>query len=130
MVERALLLRIYFDPREAVEAGSLLEELAELARTLEIEVAESVLVRSREIHKKLLCGIGKAAELAELARAHECDVIIIDNDLAPSQQREWEKLADLTVIDREEVILDIFAKRAKTKAVSYTHLTLPTKRIV
>jgi len=42
-------------------------------------------------------------------------VIIIDNDLAPSQQREWEKLADLTVIDREEVILDIFARRAKTK---------------
>ncbi len=115
MVERALLLRIYFDPREATEAGSLLEELAELARTLEIEVAESVLVRSREIHKKLLCGIGKAAELAELARAHECDVIIIDNDLAPSQQREWEKLANLTVIDREEVILDIFARRAKTK---------------
>jgi len=115
MVERALLVRIYFDPREATEAGSLLEELGELVRTLDIEVAESVLVRSREIHKKLLCGIGKAAELAALARAHECDVIVIDNGLAPSQQREWEKLADLTVIDREEVILDIFAKRAKTK---------------
>ena len=115
MVERALLVRIYFDPREATEAGSLLEELAELVRTLDIEVAETVLVRSREMHKKLLCGIGKAAELAALARAHECDVIVIDNGLAPSQQREWERLADLTVIDREEVILDIFAKRAKTK---------------
>jgi GTP-binding protein HflX len=42
-------------------------------------------------------------------------VIVIDNGLAPSQQREWEKLADLCVIDREEVILDIFAKRAHTK---------------
>ena len=42
-------------------------------------------------------------------------MIVIDNGLAPSQQREWEKLADLCVIDREEVILDIFTKRAKTK---------------
>lgn len=115
MVERALLVRFYFDPREADEAESLLEELGELVRTLEINVVESVLARSREMHKKLLCGTGKAAEVAELAKAHECDVIVIDNGLAPSQQREWEKLADCCVIDREEVILDIFAKRAKTK---------------
>ena len=114
-VERALLVRFYFDPREATEAESLLEELGELVKTLGIEVVESVLPRCREMHKKFLCGTGKAAEIAELARAHECDVIVIDNGLAPSQQREWEKLADLCVIDREEVILDIFNKRAQTK---------------
>ena len=115
MVERALLVRIYFDQREAQESESLLTELGELVRTLGIEVVESVLSRSREMHKKLLCGTGKADEIVALAKAHECDVIIIDNGLAPSQQREWEKLADLCVIDREEVILDIFAKRAQTK---------------
>jgi len=115
MVERALLVRIYFDPREAQESESLLIELGELVRTLGIEVVESVLTRSREMHKKLLCGTGKADEVVALAKAHECDVIIIDNGLAPSQQREWERLADLCVIDREEVILDIFAKRAQTK---------------
>jgi GTP-binding protein HflX len=115
MVERALLVRFYFDPREAAESESLLIELGELVKTLGIEVIESVLPRCREMHKKFLCGTGKAAEIAELARAHECDVIVIDNGLAPSQQREWEKLADLCVIDREEVILDIFAKRAHTK---------------
>lgn len=115
MIERALLVRFYFDAREATESESLLEELAELVKTLGVEVVESVLYRSREMHKKFLCGTGKAAELVELARAHECDVIVIDNGLAPSQQREWEKLADLCVIDREEVILDIFAKRAQTK---------------
>ena len=115
MVERALVVRLYFDPGEAEESGSLLEELGELVRTLDIEVVESVLARSREMHKKFLCGTGKAAEIVALARAHECDVIVIDNGLAPSQQREWEKLADLCVIDREEVILDIFAKRAHTK---------------
>jgi len=115
MVERALLVRFYFDPGEATEAESLLDELGELVKTLGIEVVESVLPRCREMHKKFLCGTGKAAEIAGLARAHECDVIVIDNGLAPSQQREWERLADLCVIDREEVILDIFAKRAQTK---------------
>jgi len=115
MVERALLVRIYFDAREADESDALLTELNELVKTLGIGVVESVLVRSREMHKKLLCGTGKAAEIVELARAHECDVIVIDNGLYPSQQREWEKLANLCVIDREEVILDIFAKRAQTK---------------
>ena len=113
--ERALLVRFYFDPRVAVEAESLLAELGELVRTLGIEVVESVLPRCREMHKKFLCGTGKAAEIVALARAHECDVIVIDNGLAPSQQREWERLANLCVIDREEVILDIFAKRAQTK---------------
>ena len=115
MIERALLVRFYFDPREATESESLLEELGELVKTLGVEVAESVLYRSREMHKKFLCGTGKADEMVALARAHDCDVIVIDNGLAPSQQREWERLADLCVIDREEVILDIFAKRAQTR---------------
>jgi GTPase len=115
MIERALLVRFYFDAREAVESESLLEELGELVKTLGVEVVESVLYRSREMHKKFLCGTGKADEMVALAKAHECDVIVIDNGLAPSQQREWERLADLCVIDREEVILDIFAKRAQTR---------------
>ena len=115
MVERALVVRLYFDKSDEKESASLLTELGELVSTLGIEIAETVLARSREMHKKLLCGKGKAAEIVELAHAHECDVIVIDNSLAPSQQREWEKLADLCVIDREEVILDIFAKRAHTR---------------
>lgn len=115
MVERALLVRFYFDTREADEAESLLEELGELVRTLGIGVVESVMPRCREMQKKFLCGTGKAQEVVDLAKAHECDVIVIDNGLAPSQQREWERLADLCVIDREEVILDIFAQRAHTR---------------
>lgn len=115
MVERALLVRFYFDSHEADESASLLAELGELVSTLGIEVVDSVLSMPREMKKKFLCGTGKAAEIVELARAHECDVIVFDNNLFPSQQREWERLADLCVIDREEVILDIFAKRAQTR---------------
>ncbi len=115
MVERALLVRLYFDPREADESEALLEELEELVRTLGIGVVDKLLAKSRSMHKKFLCGTGKAAEIVELARAHECDCIVFDNQLAPSQQREWENLSDMCVIDREEVILDIFAKRAATR---------------
>ncbi len=115
LVERALLVRLYFDPREEDESEALLEELGELVATLGIGVVEKVLARSREMHRKFLCGTGKAAEIIELAKAHECDCIVIDNALAPSQQREWEKASGICVIDREEVILDIFAKRAQTK---------------
>ena len=101
MVERALLVRLYFDPRDEEESEALLEELGELVSTLGIGVVEKVLARSREMHKKFLCGTGKAAEIVELAKAHQCDCIVIDNQLAPSQQREWERAADICVIDRE-----------------------------
>lgn len=115
MVERALLVRLYFDPREETESEALLEELGELVSTLGINIVDKVLARSRAMHRKFLCGTGKAAEIAELAKAHECDCLVIDNGLAPSQQREWERLTNMSVIDREEVILDIFNKRALTK---------------
>ncbi len=115
MVEKALLVRICFDKREEEESRSLLAELEELVNTLGIGVGGSELVRSRERHKKFLCGTGKAAEVSKRARELGCDCIVFDNELAPNQQREWEEAADMTVIDREEVILDIFAKRAQTR---------------
>jgi GTP-binding protein HflX len=115
MVERALLVRICFDKREEEEAASLLAELEELVTTLGIGIAESVLVRSRVQHKRFICGTGKAEELADQARELGCDCIVFDNEVSPMQQRAWEGVADMTVLDREEVILDIFAKRARTR---------------
>jgi len=115
MVERALLVRICASRKEEEEDASLLDELGELVSTLGIGIAESVLVFTRALHRKYLCGTGKAAEVVELARAHECDCIVFDNMFLPSQQRNWEELADMCVIDREEVILDIFSKRAQTR---------------
>ena len=114
MVERALLIGAYFDRRNHDEAQSLLAELRELVDTLGIPVAESVLVHVKDSNRKFLTGSGKAKELTDRAKATGCDVIIFDNQLAPMQQRAWETLGGLTVIDREEVILDIFAMRART----------------
>ena len=114
MVERALLVGAYFDRRHQEEAQSLLTELNELVKTLGIPIAESLCIFVKDSNKKYLTGSGKARELWEHAKALGCDVIVFDNGLSPSQQRAWENEGDITVLDREEVILDIFAMRART----------------
>jgi GTP-binding protein HflX len=111
---RALLVGACFDQAQREPAESLLDELFELVTTLGVPVGGSLLVQQREPKARLLVGSGKAEEIAEHARVHGCNLIVFDNELTPSQQRNWEKLAALAVIDRQEVILDIFAQRAQT----------------
>lgn len=110
-----MLIGFYFDRREEDSARSLLLELEELVDTLGISVIGMELVFVRDPHKGYMSGTGKTEELIQLAKERQCDCIVIDNELSPMQQRNWEGLADITVIDREEVILDIFASRARTK---------------
>jgi len=115
MVERALLVGAYIDPAGKDEALSLLEELEELVNTLGIPVVERRLVHYREAHARFLIGSGKAQELADLIKEHACDVLVFDNVLTPAQQRNFEELTGVTVADRQEIILDIFGKRARTR---------------
>src|SRR5689334_11857238 len=115
MTERALLIAAFTESADEAHAQSLLEELEELVATLGIPVVERKLVFHRENHARYLIGSGKAQELADLAKQLECDVLVFDNSLSPSQQRNWEELAGITVADREEIILDIFGARAQTR---------------
>lgn len=115
MVERAMLVGFYFEKEEEAEAREMLLELEELVNTLGIGVVGMELVRVRSRHKAFICGTGKSDEIVEWAKERESDCLIFDNGLSPSQQRNWESKAGITVIDREEVILDIFSKRATTK---------------
>jgi GTP-binding protein HflX len=115
MVERALLVSAYIKAEEKLEASSLLEELEELVDTLGIPVADRMLIHHRENNAKLLLGTGKADEIAALVKEKGIDVIIFDNELTPGQQRNWEKVTGVLVIDRQEVILDIFGKRAQSR---------------
>ena len=110
-----LLIGSYTDPDDRDEAGSLLEELGELVHTLGLPIAEKVLIYHREMHARYLLGSGKARELAERAKVEELGALIFDHDLSPSQQRNWEELAGVPVLDRQKVILDIFAKRAQSR---------------
>lgn len=113
-VETAFLIGAYFDRADEDVARSLLDELAELVSTLGIEVVaqECIFIRTRS--KRYFTGSGKAAEMMDAARKLGADCIVFDNELAPAQQRAWETEGDITVIDREEVILDIFKMRAQT----------------
>lgn len=115
MVERAFLIGAYFDRRQKQHAADLLEELKELVGTLGIEVVGAELVYAREHTARYLIGSGKTEELTQQAKAMNADVIVWDNELSPAQQRAWETEGDICVIDRHEVILDIFNMRAKTR---------------
>jgi len=117
MVERAMLIGITLPGEDNVTTRSLLDELRELVTTLGIGIQHEVQLSIRKPQAKFLLGTGKAEEMIEQAKAHNCDVIVFDNELTPAQQRNWEQAADdkILVIDRQEVILDIFGKRAQTK---------------
>ena len=115
MVERALLVGAYIGADKKADAQSLLEELAELVLTLGIPIIERKLISHRENHARYLIGSGKAEEIVEYAKELKCDVIVFDNELSPSQQRNWEELAGVTVADRQEIILDIFGARAQSR---------------
>lgn len=115
MVERALLVGVELPDDPKGMMVHLLEELQELVETLGIEVHRKEMVRVREPKPKLLVGSGKAEEILALAKEEQCDVIVFDNELSPAQQRNWEAESKLCVIDRQEVILDIFNDRAQTK---------------
>jgi GTP-binding protein HflX len=115
VAQRALLVGAYSDPEKRAESESLLDELAELVTTLGIPVIDRQLVHHRQSHARFLIGSGKAEEIVARAHSESADVIIIDNELSPSQQRNWEKIAGIAVIDRQEVILEIFGRRAQTR---------------
>lgn len=117
MVERAMLVGITLPNSTSHVTRSLLDELRELVSTLGVEVLHEVQLAVRKPNAKFLLGAGNAVSLIEQANTYKCDVIIFDNELTPTQQRNWEQAANnkILVIDRQEVILDIFSQRAQTK---------------
>jgi GTP-binding protein HflX len=90
-----------------------LQELAELATSAGAQVVGSTLQRSPHPDPATLIGKGKVQEIRGLAQG--ADLVIFDNDLTPSQLRNLETALDLKVIDRTQLILDIFARRARSR---------------
>ncbi len=112
--KKAFLVGIQTPELPEEKCRELLDELSELTDTLGLEVVGSVIAKQREPNIRFLLGEGRARQIAEAAVAFEADVIIFDDFLTPSQQRNWENMADIAVIDRQEVILDIFARHARS----------------
>jgi len=98
-----------YDPEES------LEELRELASSAGAQVVGSVLQRSPEADPATVVGRGKAHEICVEARAARADVVLFDQDLTPTQLRNLESVLHSKVIDRTQLILDIFARRARSR---------------
>jgi GTP-binding protein HflX len=99
----------------AYSAEESLEELAALARGAGADVADTILQARERPEAATLIGSGKVGEVARLVRTEDAGLVIFDQDLSPTQQRNLERSLDCRVIDRTQLILDIFARRARTR---------------
>jgi len=113
--ERALLITLAPKELPRPQAERYLDELRSLVDTLELTTVHSAVIPVREMKPKYLVGSGKAREIADMAEEYNAHCIIFDDTISPAQQRNWERLTDRCVIDRQEVILEIFSERAHTK---------------
>jgi len=97
------------------DADESLAELRTLAESAGAEVVGEILQRRDRPDPATLIGAGKLEEIAGAAASADADVLLFDHDLSPSQQRNIEKIIQRRVIDRTQLILDIFAKHARTR---------------
>jgi len=110
--ERALLVAAIF---RASDGPDDLAEITALAESAIAVVVDRFQQKIRKINPATYIGKGKADELAGRVRRFKADVVVFDNDLSPAQIRELEEIVKIKVLDRSELILDIFATRAKTR---------------
>lgn len=111
--ERAILISA--DRRARHEMEDSIEELKELALSSDLLVLDSVIQRLKEINPKYLMGEGKLKEVIINALNLGATLLVFDQDLSPSQIKEIGELTEMKVIDRTQLILDIFARRAHSK---------------
>lgn len=111
-VERALLVSLATPDRPAREVEDSLRELGELATTAGAEVVDALVQKRESPDPSYFIGRGKAEELSRLGEELHCDLAIFDHELTPMQRRNLEDATGMKVIDRTELILDIFALRA------------------
>ena len=100
---------------ETSSAEESLEELASLAATAGARVADSQIQSRPRADAATQVGSGKVEELKALVHLHGADAVIFDRELTPTQQRNLEKALDVKILDRTQLILDIFARRARTR---------------
>jgi len=121
--ERAVLVAVIL-PDSTADPRDPLGELASLAKTAGATVVGNLYQKRQKVDPGTYVGSGKAAEIGRMARKEKANVVIFDNDLSPSQIGSLEKIineeagrsrdASIKVLDRSELILDIFATRAQT----------------
>jgi len=113
--KRALLISVYKGSQLKPICEEHLEELALLSETYGVDVATKVPCNIRKFDASTFVTEGKLEELFKIAQEQKVDLVIFDDEIAPSQQRNLENYFKLPVMDRTGVILEVFAQRAQTK---------------
>ncbi len=121
--ERAVLVGVLLDAARRSSESPLaeqrtLEELGGLAETAGARVVAELTQRRERPDQTTYLGRGKVQELLALVQHHDADLVLFDNDLSPAQTRNLEQAVSVKVLDRSELILDIFAARARTYEAS------------
>ncbi len=114
-MEKAILIHLSTNKKDKLEAEESMKELKGLAHTAGAEIVEEIFQFRPDISPKYLIGEGKVSEISQLKEETEAELIIFDNDLRPIQQQNLEDDIQAKVIDRTQLILDIFAQRARSK---------------
>jgi GTP-binding protein HflX len=111
--EKAILVSVSTKPKYELEDS--IDELSELARSSDVIVLDEVIQRPKDVNPKYLMGEGKIKELVINAMNKGATLLIFDQDLNPSQTKAIGEMTELKVIDRSQLILDIFARRAHSR---------------
>lgn len=111
--ERAILISVTSSSR--AEAEDSMDELRELARTAGVAVLDSFIQQRRDVNPRYLMGEGKMQEVIIRALQLGASMLIFDQELSPAQIRSISEMTELKVIDRSQLILDIFARRAESQ---------------
>ena len=112
--EKAVAVGIYGKRTQKWQEEQSLEELAALAVTAGADVRKIFLQEKPRMDPAYYCGKGKLEEIKEYCGRFDIDLVLFDDPLSPAQMRNVEKMLDRKVLDRTQLILDIFAQRAKT----------------
>ena len=113
-MERAILVNLATNKAEKRDAAESLEELEGLARSAGAHVAQKITQYRAKITRKYFIGEGKVHEIAQMKDSLDANLVIFDHNLTPIQQRSLEDELQVKVIDRTQLILDIFAQRARS----------------
>jgi GTP-binding protein HflX len=113
--ELALCVGIYRSTNQKAECEEHLDELERLCDTYGIEVGEKIACPIKKLDAGTFLGSGKIEELTQLIREKGITVVVFDDEISPHQQLNLEKLFGKAVVDRTEIILEVFAQRAQTR---------------
>ncbi|MDN3505717.1 MAG: GTPase HflX [Simkaniaceae bacterium] len=115
MTKTALLIAFYLKADEKNFSEDSIDELESLAKTYGLETVAKVPVALRQITSSTIIGKGKLQELFAVAEEYKADVVIFDEEISPQQQKNLEEVFKRPVLDRTELILEVFAQRAQTR---------------